>query len=121
MAFEWIQGMVAPRRLTDSALVESIASMFERKTPDVFEAQMNALLNRPDATELLGRIRCPTLVLTGREDGWSTPAAHEQIASRIRVSKLVVVPESGHMSTLEQPAAVSGAMREWLAMPGSLP
>ena len=121
MAFEWIQGMVAPRRLTDSALVESIASMFERKTPDVFEAQMNALLNRPDATELLGRIRCPTLVLTGREDGWSTPAAHEQIASRIRGSKLVVVPESGHMSTLEQPAAVSGAMREWLAMPGPLP
>ena len=121
MAFEWIPGMVAPRRLTDSVLAESIASMFERKTPDVFEAQMNALLNRPDATELLGRIRCPTLVLTGREDGWSTPAAHEQIASRIRGSKLVVVPESGHMSTLEQPAAVSDAMREWLAMPGSLP
>ena len=60
--FAWIERMVAPRRLTDSVLVESIVSMFERKTPDVFDAQMNAMLNRHDATELLGRMRCPTLV-----------------------------------------------------------
>ncbi len=119
MALQWVQGMVAPPRLADSALIETIVRMFESKTPDVFEAQMNALLGRPDATDLLRCVRCPTLVLTGREDGWSTPAAHQQIASRIRSSQLVLVPDCGHMSTLEQPAAISEAMRAWLAAPAS--
>lgn len=114
MSLQWIQGMVAPARLADAPLVESIVRMFERKTPDLFEAQMNALLARPDATPLLARIRCPALFLSGREDGWSTPAAHHMMAGVVKGAKLVVVPECGHMSTLEQPAAVSQAMREWL-------
>ena len=114
MALQWIQGMIAPRRLADAALVESIVSMFEQKTPEFFEAQMNALLARPDATALLENVRCPALVLTGREDGWSTPATHEQLAARISGSRLVLVPECGHMSSMEQPAAVAEAMREWL-------
>ena len=115
MARQWVPGMVAPRRMADQALVEAIVQMFERKSPDVFEAHMNALLGRPDATPLLRQIRCPALVLTGREDGWSPPATHRMMAAGIAGSKLVIVPESGHMSTMEQPAAVSEAMREWLS------
>ncbi|HEY1240561.1 MAG TPA: alpha/beta hydrolase [Bryobacteraceae bacterium] len=114
MALDWIKGMVAPARLTDTPLVESIVQMFERKTPDLFEAQMKALLTRPDATPVLSQIRCPALFLSGREDGWSTPATHERLASAVPGSRLVVVPDSGHMSTLEQPAAVAQAMRDWL-------
>src|SRR5579872_3467442 len=114
MSLQWIQGMIAPARLADSPLVESIVRMFERKTPDLFEAQMNALLARPDATPLLPQIHCPALFLSGREDGWSTPAAHHLMAGAVKGSKVVVIPECGHMSTLEQPAAVSQAMREWL-------
>lgn len=114
MALEWVKGMVAPARLADTVLVESIVRMFERKTPELFEAQMNALLGRPDATPLLSRIRCPALFLSGREDGWSTPPTHQKMASAVPGSRLVVVPDCGHMSTLEQPSAVSDAMREWL-------
>lgn len=114
MALQWIQGMVAPRHLSDNALVESVVTMFERKTPDVFEAQMNALLNRLDAAPLLAQIHCPALVLTGMEDAWSTPTTHQRIADLIPGSRLVIVPDSGHMSLMEQPEAVSKAMREWL-------
>ncbi len=114
MALEWVKGMVAPARLADTVLVESIVRMFERRTPELFEAQMNALLGRPDATPVLSRIRCPALFLSGREDGWSTPATHQKMASAVSGGRLVVVPDCGHMSTLEQPAAVSEAMREWL-------
>ena len=114
MALEWVKGMVAPARLADTALVESIVRMFERKTPELFEAQMNALLRRPDATPVLSRIRCPSLFLSGREDGWSTASTHQQMAAAVPDSRLVVVPDCGHMSILEQPSAVSDAMREWL-------
>ena len=66
---------------------------------------------------VLGQIRCPTLLLTGREDGWSPPARHAEMGAKIAGSRLVVIPDCGHMSMLEQPAAVSAAMRAWLTQP----
>ena len=114
MATEWIPGMIAPSRHTDRPLIDAIAGMFERRTPDRFEAQMNALLGRPDATPLLAQIQCPALFLTGREDGWSTPAAHHFMAGIVQNSRIVIVPDCGHMSTMEQPAAVTQEMRAWM-------
>ena len=69
---------------------------------------------RPNASAVLDQIRCPTLVLTGREDGWSTPAQHAAMAAKIAGSELVIVPDCGHMSMLERPAEVSAALRAWL-------
>src|SRR5262245_18534016 len=48
-----VQNMVHPDRLSDIGLLNSILDMFSRKTPDVFAAQIKALLERPDATPLL--------------------------------------------------------------------
>jgi pimeloyl-ACP methyl ester carboxylesterase len=115
MAQQWLPPMIHPGRRADAALVETIVEMFARKTPEIFERQIRAMLNRPDATGILEQIRCPGLVLTGREDGWSPPARHEEMAAKIPGSKLVVIPECGHMSTLEQPEAVAAALRQWLA------
>ena len=64
MAVEWLKGMIPPYRQNDAELMEAIIHMFEQKTPDVFETQMLALLGRPDANPVLGRIQCPALVLT---------------------------------------------------------
>jgi pimeloyl-ACP methyl ester carboxylesterase len=114
MGWEWLQGMVYPSRLSDAVLVNAILDMIERKTPDLYAAQTHALINRPDATPLLARIRCPTLVLCGREDVWSPPRRHEEMRDMIAGSSLTVVPYCGHMSTMEQPAAVSEALRGWL-------
>jgi pimeloyl-ACP methyl ester carboxylesterase len=88
--------------------------MFERKTAEIFEGQIRALLNRPDAGPILAEIRVPTLILCGHEDAWSPPSAHEEMAARIASSELVIVPQSGHMVTMERPEAVSEAMRGWL-------
>jgi len=115
MATQWLPPMIHPDRRTDLALVNTIIDMFARKTPDIFAAQIRALLGRPDATGVLEQIRCPTLLLTGREDGWSPPARHEEMAAKIPGSQLVVIPECGHMSMLERPGAVTEALRRWLA------
>lgn len=64
MAVEWLKGMLPPYRQDDIPLVEEIIQMFERKSPDLFEIQMLALLGRPNATPLLAEIQCPALVLT---------------------------------------------------------
>lgn len=114
LAMQWLPPMMMPGRMNDAALVESIVGMIERKTPEIYEAQMLALLGRPDARPVLPTIACPTLLLTGRDDSWSPPARHQDMAASIPGSRLVIVPESGHMAPMEQPAAVAEAMRSWL-------
>ena len=113
MGAEWVQRMVHPGRLSDTDLINAILEMIARKTPDIFAAQIKALLERPDATALLPQIQFPTLVLCGREDAWSALAGHEKMASLIPNGRLVVIEHCGHMSTMERPMEVSAAMRDW--------
>lgn len=117
MAREWAKGMVHPSRL-DSPVFDAVLDMFERGTPAAFAAQIEALLARRDATDLLARIAVPTLVLCGREDGWSPPSRHEFMHQRIAGSRLVILESCGHMSTMERPEAVTAALADWLAAPG---
>ncbi len=77
MARDWARGMVHPARLTDAALMEAIYSMIVAAGVAKFEAQIRALLARPDRTGLLKSLRLPTLVLCGRDDNWSPLARHE--------------------------------------------
>ena len=114
MGAEWVQRMVHPDRLSDTALIDAILEMIARKTPDIFAAQIRALLERPAATALLPQIRCPTLVLCGREDSWSDLAGHEEMASLITQARLAAIEQCGHMSTMERPVEVTAALREWL-------
>lgn len=114
MGRRWLEGMMHPDRRTDQDLVEGILEMIESQSPELLAAQIQALLARPDATAVLIRVSCPTLVLCGREDAWSPVSRHKEISALVDGSRLVVVPECGHMSTLECPAAVSSALRDWL-------
>jgi pimeloyl-ACP methyl ester carboxylesterase len=119
MARTWLQGMVYPPRLTDEELVEPILDMFERRTPDQFALQIKALLTRPDAASVLPTLQCPTLVLCGREDAWAPPSRHDVLARMIRHGTLEIIPDCGHMSTLERPQAVNQAFRRWLESIGA--
>lgn len=114
MGKDWARGMVHPARLTDDILMQAIHAMVARAPLAQFEAQIQALLARPDRSDLLPNIGVPTLLLCGKEDGWSRFAQHEEMARLIPGSRLVVVPECGHMSTMERPAAVTAALRDWM-------
>jgi pimeloyl-ACP methyl ester carboxylesterase len=114
VAGEWLPPMVHPERLHDRALMDDLVAMVERNTPRSFRAQIEALLNRPDASRVLKTIRCPTLVLCGREDSWSPLSHHEEIAAAIAGARLVVIENCGHMSPAERPAEVTQALRAWL-------
>jgi pimeloyl-ACP methyl ester carboxylesterase len=115
MALEWVQGMVHPQRLADTALIDDIVAMFERKSADVFARQIRALLERPDGSDVLRAIRVPALVLVGAEDSWSPPAQHRALAALIPSEPtLDVVPDCGHMSPMERPGEVGAALARWL-------
>ncbi len=115
VAQRWLPPMVHPDRLHDEALMAPLREMVRRATPEIFEGQQRAGLSRPDAGPYLDEIACPTLILVGREDGWSPVSQHEEMARRIKDSELAVVEHSGHMVTVEQPGPVNRALATWLA------
>lgn len=114
MGQQWLSGMVHPS-VWGTALFESMLDMLERSSPAQYAAQIKALLNRPDAAPILPTVACPALVLTGQQDAWSPPAQHEAMRQQIPGAVLCIVPDCGHMSTLEQPTGVNRALATWLA------
>lgn len=86
--------------------------------PQVFIAQSRALQRRPDQEATLRRARLPALVLCGEHDALCPVQRHEFMAGLIPGADLVVVPDAGHLPTLEQPEAVTAALHSWLAAPG---
>ena len=115
MAAQWVQHMVAPARLQDTAFIKPILDMFERKSAAVFERQLHALLTRPDASDVLQHIHIPCLVMTGEHDGWADVAQHRAMADLLPAkTEVCVIPHAGHMLTMEEPAAVAQAFLNWL-------
>jgi pimeloyl-ACP methyl ester carboxylesterase len=113
MAAQWARPMIHPSR-HGTPLFEAVLDMLERSSAERFAAQIRALLSRPDAGPLLRTITCPTLILTGREDLWSPPEQHAQMAAAVTGAQLCIVEQCAHMSTLEQPEEVSAALERWL-------
>ena len=115
MARVWVQGMVHPQRLSDMDLIESIVHMFERKTPEIFEAQIQALLDRPDARSVLQSLNVPTLIACGDQDAWAPLAQHQAMHALVPHARLSVFADAGHMAPMEQAHAVADALLQWLA------
>ena len=88
--------------------------MIARRSTVELAAQIQALLARPDASDVLAAIDVPTLVLCGRDDAWSPLARHQDMAARILHSTLAVIEQCGHMCTMEQPHPVAAAVVGWL-------
>ena len=116
MAIEWVKPMVAPSRLSDTVFVEQIITMICRKSEDIFERQIKALIERPDASDVLSQVQIPTLVMAGAFDSWATPAQHQEIANHIPAKpEVAVIAPSGHMMMMEEPQLVAQQLNQWLA------
>ena len=107
--------LLHPDHLADKAIVNVIEAMAHTLGPEVFARQQTAIMGRIDSRPFLPAIRCPSLVLCGREDLLTPLELHEEMAAGIPGAKLVVVEHCGHMSALEQPQHVNAALQDWLA------
>ena len=82
--------------------------------PDGAMAALDAMRGRPDSTPDLPGIDVPTLVLVGEEDSLTPPETARAMAAAIPGAELRIVPGAGHVSSLENPGAVTGALRSFL-------
>jgi len=75
---------------------------------------LDALIARDDVLHELHRIEAPALVVVGSEDASLPPARSRAIADRLPNAEIIEIEGAGHLSTLEQPAAVNRALLGFL-------
>jgi pimeloyl-ACP methyl ester carboxylesterase len=116
--FAEVNAALTPRYLHPNHRGEAFRSIVDAMAEDVgaegFIRQQRAIMSRPDSRPMLPSIKCPTLVLVGDSDAATPPDLSKEMADAIPGAKLVIVKECGHLSTIEQPAAVNAAMAGWL-------
>ena len=103
-----------PRHAQDAALTGRYVDFVLRAGAQQLVRQNRAVIARPDARMHLPAVRCPTLVMCGEDDQLTPVDRSREIAALVAGSRLVTVPDCGHMLTMEQPAAVNAELVRWL-------
>lgn len=112
---EMLPKLIHPDHLNVPTIANVFGQMAARLGPDVFVDQQTAIMNRVDGRADLANIKCPTLVLCGEQDALTPVDVHQEMVDGIGANaKLVVIPDCGHLSPIEQPEAVTAALRAWL-------
>ncbi|MBL4613248.1 MAG: alpha/beta hydrolase [Magnetovibrio sp.] len=112
---EMLPNLIHPDHLKVPKIADVFGQMAANFDEEAFINQQTAIMNRQDGRAELAKISCPTLVLCGEQDALTPIKVHEEMVEGIGDNAtLVVVPHSGHLSPIEQPDAVSAAMRAWL-------
>ncbi len=115
---EVMRDEMKPNYLADGPRKEAVLAlcmeMAEALGPETFAAQSHAIQTRPDQTDTLRGVAVPTLVLCGKEDQLCPVSRHELMHDLIAGSELVVIPNAGHLPTLEQPERTNEALRKWM-------
>ncbi|HWA17564.1 MAG TPA: alpha/beta fold hydrolase [Devosia sp.] len=83
--------------------------------PEVYARHQEAIIARQDSRPLLSAIAMPTVVIVGEADAITPPEVAWEMHNAITGSRLLVIPEAGHLALLEQSARVVEALREWAA------
>lgn len=109
-----LPAFVHPSRQEDKSLRETITAAHNDAGVEAYIRQQTAIMGRNDSRPDLKNISIPTLVLTGDDDKLIPLETSQEMAASIPGAKLVIIPQCGHMSPLEQPEAVNSALADWL-------
>lgn len=89
-------------RIMGSTLAEGVAGA------------LRGMADRPSSVATLQAMTQPALVIAGEDDLIVGPDAAREMAGLVPQAKLVVISQAGHMVMVEQPAATTAALREFL-------
>lgn len=111
---ELLPMFLAEQNLGNKDLTETVHRMAGETGLDAFLNQQAAIMGREDSRSLLGAISCPTLVIVGANDILTPPELAREIADGISGAELKIIEDCGHLSAIEQPEAVSEAIKSFL-------
>lgn len=115
-----VQGMLpkllaAKTQAERPELVEQVTAMMRKASPDAVAAALRGMASRPDVRGELSNFDWPALVVAGAEDAISTPEEMQTIAAGLPQAKFVEIADAGHMTSLENPAALNQALGDFIA------
>jgi pimeloyl-ACP methyl ester carboxylesterase len=101
-----------PKRLPHvAATLRTIMQQCPAKT---IEHACLAMKDRADYTPLLTRLDVPGLIVVGANDAIAPPKIAQQMQQNLKKAGLALIPNAGHIPTMEQPDDVSGAIRSFV-------
>ena len=100
--FDMLAGLVVHKDAVSQAA--TFKAMAQRVGGRAGAAQARALTVRQEATSRLGALTMPTLVLWGAQDALVPVAVGQALAAALPHAQYEVLPECGHLPTLEKPA-----------------
>ena len=117
--FDLVLGMQMTRfipayRLPDKPLVDEVMTMCGEIGVEIYKRQEELAAIRTDRRPDLPRIKCPTIVVCGRDDAATPLFLSEEIAKAIPAAALVVVDQCGHLVTMEKPEEANLILKTWL-------
>lgn len=83
-------------------IVKRVRDMMLKTKPEGAAGALLGMAERDDQTPLLAQIKCPTLILVGREDPITPVQDSEKMHHEIAGSRLVVIDNASHVSNLER-------------------
>lgn len=112
--------MFAPKTYeSNPELVAQAKQIMTSATVPGIVGALGAMRDRPDALEVLANANVPTLILAGADDALMPMAEQEKMKQAASGSTLVVIPDAGHLSAMEQPDAFNRAVAEFLKTVGA--
>jgi pimeloyl-ACP methyl ester carboxylesterase len=113
-AEEWIPQWVpdAFSAAAPKSLLEDYAKIMSDFHPIGFRAMSRAVT--PDFNSILPQIEVPTLLIWGDDDSRSPLSVGEDIRDAVPGARLVVIPNAGHVSNMEQPERFNSEVRQFM-------
>lgn len=99
-------------------LYDEVVKRSKQNNPVGVKGCLLAMAGRTDTTSFLKKITLPTLIISGAEDKLTPPEVMREMADQIPNSKFVLVEGAGHMTPIENPEAVSEAIKNFLSQNG---
>jgi pimeloyl-ACP methyl ester carboxylesterase len=99
-------------------VVERVRELIAKQPVEGIAWASRAMGVRPDSTDVLAGTRVPALVIVGDEDELTPPAEAQAMAAVLPRAELVRIPGAGHLSAVEDPAAFTAAVREFVTRVG---
>ncbi len=99
---------------TKADLIQTVRCLITSTKVSGMVSDLMAMADRPDATDMLATITCPTLIIVGQDDVATSPSESQFMADRIPHAHVEMIPDAGHLSNMEQPEAFTDIVKSFL-------
>jgi 3-oxoadipate enol-lactonase len=87
----------------DPALIEQLKTWISKFSPTALAEALRALKVRADSSDLLPKISCPTLMITGTKDAIIPADEMKEFSLKIKDARFIPMDEMGHLTAVESP------------------